>query len=189
VVSAAEAVAWLHDLPALWTAADDTGRRLLTEAIFEKVEVLGVQSVTIHPTPEADAHGWSEAFGTLPLLLNAGRASSTDGRGERTSGDTIQLSVRIVGRVAACPRINRIAQTPRPRSPIRGLARAALRSPYVLEPPVAGSAAGSDDACVGLTPRARQDGGVGSVTAIGGRTTTIRSMSASMSRRSTTAAR
>lgn len=54
------------------------------EVIFEKVEVLGVQPVTIHPTPEADAHGWSEAFGTLPLLLNAGGASSTDGRGERS---------------------------------------------------------------------------------------------------------
>jgi hypothetical protein len=83
VVSAAEAATWLHDLPALWTAADNTGRRLLTEAIFEKVRVLGVQSVTIHPTPEADAHGWSEAFGSVPLLLNAGRAFSTDGRGER----------------------------------------------------------------------------------------------------------
>ena len=83
VVSPAEAVAWLRDLPALWEFADDSGRRLLTEAIFEKVEVLGVQSVTIHPTAEADAHGWSDAFGTLPLLLNAGRAFSTDGRGER----------------------------------------------------------------------------------------------------------
>ena len=83
VVSAAEAVAWLHDLPALWAAADDSGRRLLTEAIFEKVEVLGVQSVTIHPTPEADAHGWSEAFDSAPVLLNAGPAFSTDGRGER----------------------------------------------------------------------------------------------------------
>jgi len=51
------------------TAAADSGRRLLTEALFEKVEVLGVQSVTIHPTPEADAHGWSDAFGSGPLLL------------------------------------------------------------------------------------------------------------------------
>ena len=33
-------------------------------ALFEKLEVLGVQSVMIHPTPEADAHGWSDAFGT-----------------------------------------------------------------------------------------------------------------------------
>ena len=82
-VSAAEAVSWLQDLPALWVSADDSGRRLLTEAIFEKVEVLGVQSVSVHPTAEADAHGWSDAFGTLPVLLNAGRAFSTDGRGER----------------------------------------------------------------------------------------------------------
>ena len=52
VVSAAPAVAWLQDLPTLWASADDSGRRLLTEAIFEKVEVLGVQSATIHPTPE-----------------------------------------------------------------------------------------------------------------------------------------
>ena len=29
-------------LPALWHAADDSGRRLLTGALFEKVEVLGV---------------------------------------------------------------------------------------------------------------------------------------------------
>ena len=61
--------------------ADDSGRRLLTEALFEKVEVLEVQSVTIHPTPEADAHGWSEAFGSRPLLLDE---FSTDGRGERS---------------------------------------------------------------------------------------------------------
>ena len=69
VVSAAEAIAWLRDLPALWAAADDSGRRLLTEALFEKVEVLGVKSVAIHPTPEADAHGWSDAFGSAPLLI------------------------------------------------------------------------------------------------------------------------
>jgi len=93
VVSATEAVAWLRDLPALWTAADDTGRRLLTEAIFEKVEVLGVQSVTIHPTAEADAHGWSDAFGSVPLQLNAGRAFSTSGRGERDSPATTDLPI------------------------------------------------------------------------------------------------
>lgn len=89
VVSATEAVAWLRDLRALWAGADDSGRRLLTEAIFEKVGVLGVQSVSIHPTPEADAHGWSEAFGSVPLLLDAGRALSTDGRGERVGNDDI----------------------------------------------------------------------------------------------------
>jgi hypothetical protein len=33
--------------------------------------------------PEGDAHGWPDAFGLVSLLLNAGRAFSTDGRGER----------------------------------------------------------------------------------------------------------
>ena len=41
VVDPSEALAWLRDLPALWAAAEDSGRRLLTEALFEKVEVLG----------------------------------------------------------------------------------------------------------------------------------------------------
>jgi hypothetical protein len=86
------------------TAAADSGRRLLTEALFEKVEVLGVQSVTIHPTPEADAHGWSDAFGSGPLLLNAGRAFSTDGRGERSHTDTFQLTVSIIGGRTVAPR-------------------------------------------------------------------------------------
>ena len=67
----------------------------MTEELFEKVEVLGVQSVTIHPTPEADAHGWSEAFGPVPLLLNAGRAFCTAGRGERIRAETFQLSYAI----------------------------------------------------------------------------------------------
>ena len=72
-VEPAEALEWLRDLPALWEAADDSGRRLLTEAIFEKVEVLGVQSVTIHPTPEADAHGWSDAFGNVTARTKRGK--------------------------------------------------------------------------------------------------------------------
>jgi DNA invertase Pin-like site-specific DNA recombinase len=86
VISAAETVAWLRDLPALWAAADDWVRRLLTEALFEKVEVLGVKSVITHPTPEADAHGWSEAFGPVPHLIPVemvAGAIGTDGRGER----------------------------------------------------------------------------------------------------------
>ena len=36
-----QAIAWLQNLPALWHAADDSGRRMLTEAIFEKAAVLG----------------------------------------------------------------------------------------------------------------------------------------------------
>jgi hypothetical protein len=95
-ISAEEEAAWLQDLPALWAAADDSGRRLLTEALFEKVEVLGVKSVTIHPTPEADAHGWSEAFGSTPQLIPVemvAHAKGTDGRGERTRASISDVQV------------------------------------------------------------------------------------------------
>jgi len=33
--------------------------------------------------PEGNAHEWPDAFGLVSLPLNAGRAFSTDGRGER----------------------------------------------------------------------------------------------------------
>ena len=77
------ALDWLFKLPMPWAKAEDSGRRLLTEALFEKVEVLGLNVVEIHPTPEADAHGWSDAFGPDPLLLDIGALVHNDGRGER----------------------------------------------------------------------------------------------------------
>ncbi len=83
VVEPAEALDWLFKLPMPWAKAEDSGRRLLTEALFEKVEVLGLNVVEIHPTPEADAHGWSDAFGPDPLLLDIGAEIGTYGRGER----------------------------------------------------------------------------------------------------------
>jgi hypothetical protein len=58
----------------------------IPQSPHRKVEVLGVKSVTIHPTPEADAHGWSEAFGPTPQLIPVemvATAIGTDGRGER----------------------------------------------------------------------------------------------------------
>ena len=70
--------------------ADFVVGRFSCYTTLRDVTVLGVQSVTIHPTPEADAHGWSDAFGSLPLLLNAGRSFSTDGRGERDSPSLTQ---------------------------------------------------------------------------------------------------
>jgi hypothetical protein len=63
-------------------------RGALAEALFERVEVLGLRRMRIEPTPSAVAAGLVEAFS---------RASAGHGRGERSSADTIQLSVRIVG--------------------------------------------------------------------------------------------
>ena len=50
--------------------------------------------MTIHPTPEADAHGRSEAFGPTPQLTPVERvagAIGTDGRGETTRAYTLQI--------------------------------------------------------------------------------------------------
>lgn len=68
-ISAAEDTAILRDLPSVWTAADDSGRRLLTEALFEKVDVVGGKAVTIHPAPEAETQGVSDAFAPTPQLI------------------------------------------------------------------------------------------------------------------------
>jgi hypothetical protein len=53
VISTDEAVARLQDLPAFWVAADDSGRRLLTQALFEKVDVLRGE-VRDHPPDARD---------------------------------------------------------------------------------------------------------------------------------------
>jgi hypothetical protein len=69
------------------------GESYKTEALFEKVEVPGVKSVTMHPTPEADAHRRSEAFDPTPQLITVEMVATlegTDGRGERSRADTSQ---------------------------------------------------------------------------------------------------
>jgi hypothetical protein len=70
--TAAEAVGWLRDLPKLWEQADGSGRKLLAEAMFERVDVLGVQKVRIHPTPTAVRYGWAEAWNGAKLLVMVG---------------------------------------------------------------------------------------------------------------------
>jgi hypothetical protein len=83
----------------LWDDASGS-RRALAEALFERVEVLGLRRMRIEPTPSAVAAGLVEAFS---------RASAGYGRGERISADTFQLSVRIVGRTVGLNRLNRSA--------------------------------------------------------------------------------
>jgi hypothetical protein len=72
-LEASEVVAYLRDLPRLWDDAPGS-RRALAEALFERVEVLGLRRMRIEPTPSAVAAGLVEAFS---------RASAGYGRGER----------------------------------------------------------------------------------------------------------
>jgi hypothetical protein len=72
--TAAEARAYLESLPELWAKTSDAGRHAIAEAVFERVEVLGLRRMRIEPTPSAVAAGLVEAFSS---------ASAGYGRGER----------------------------------------------------------------------------------------------------------
>ena len=80
MIDAKTALDYLADLPGLWRKTAPERRRNLTEAIFERIEVLGVKEAIITPTPEAEAHGWREAWGDA--VLTAHRDGY--GRGERS---------------------------------------------------------------------------------------------------------
>jgi hypothetical protein len=82
-LEASEVGAYLRDLPRLWDDAPGS-RRALAEALFERVEVLGLRRMRIEPTPSAVAAGLSEAFS---------RASAGHGRGERHSPATTDLPI------------------------------------------------------------------------------------------------
>ena len=74
VPTAAQARAYLESLPELWAKTSDAGRHAIAEAVFERIEVLGLRRMRIEPTPSAAAAGLVEAFS---------RASAGYGRGER----------------------------------------------------------------------------------------------------------
>ncbi|MBA3234752.1 MAG: hypothetical protein H0T59_02010 [Chloroflexi bacterium] len=80
----------------LWAKKSDAGRHAIAEAVFERIDVLGLTDYTFTLTAHAKARGWDAAFG-------AGAESSVisrSGRGERSRGVTFQLIVRVVGRQA-----------------------------------------------------------------------------------------
>ena len=88
-VPADEAVRYLKDLEGTWDAADGgEGRKMLAEALFERIEARGFREVRLHLTNAAIAHG----FGTvLPQRL----AITVSGRGERARADTPSPSLVI----------------------------------------------------------------------------------------------
>jgi hypothetical protein len=53
-------------------------------ALFECIDVMGVEEVRITPTQEARVHGWFEAWAGKTLRVPLDAASLRYGRGERT---------------------------------------------------------------------------------------------------------
>jgi hypothetical protein len=78
-ITAAEARTYLEQLADSWHELQDEpgkGRRMLAEAVFERIDVLGFREGTVHLTDTALAHGLSA---TIPSSL----VLSGYGRGER----------------------------------------------------------------------------------------------------------
>ncbi len=77
--TAAEARAYLEELPNLWARTSDAGRHAIAEATFERIDVLGVTNYTFTLTAHAKARGWDAAFGPGVVAGQIGQS----GRGER----------------------------------------------------------------------------------------------------------
>jgi DNA invertase Pin-like site-specific DNA recombinase len=112
IPTAAEARAYLESLPDLWDKTSDAGRKAIAEAVFERIDVLGVSDYTFTLTAAAKARGWDAAFGPGVLRVEeeshssrvktSGTGSGTDllsvkegrsGRGERHSPATTDLPI------------------------------------------------------------------------------------------------
>ena len=77
-VPADVAVRYLRELSTTWRKADGgPGRKMLAEALFSRIEVLGGREATIHLTGAAMAHGFAAA---IPDRLDV---TVGYGRGER----------------------------------------------------------------------------------------------------------
>jgi hypothetical protein len=68
----AESVDFLRNLPALWEAAPNS-RRALAESLFDSVEVLGLNTMHVEPTPAALRRGLAEAFRADELVMVGAR--------------------------------------------------------------------------------------------------------------------
>lgn len=85
--TAAQARRYLADLPRLWRTAGPEGRRAIAAAAFERIDAIGLD-VVLHLTPEAEAHGWAEAFAGKHLAVKIDR-----GQGPAVEG-TVRVAVR-----------------------------------------------------------------------------------------------
>ena len=83
------AVRYVQDLPETWRKAEGgPGRQLLASALFDRIDVLGIEEATVHLSAHAVRHGLGAALpDEVGILVN--------GRGERSGAEAIQVIVRI----------------------------------------------------------------------------------------------
>ncbi len=74
-VPADVAVRYLRELPTTWRKADGgPGRRMLAEALFSRIDILGARRATIHLTNDSVAHGFPAAIpDRLDVIVGNGR--------------------------------------------------------------------------------------------------------------------
>lgn len=73
IPTAADARAYLES-PDLWAKTSDAGRHAIAEAVFERIEVLGVTDYTFTLTAHAKARGWHAAFGAGVVRVQEGQS-------------------------------------------------------------------------------------------------------------------
>jgi len=84
------AVRYVQDLPETWLKAEGgSGRQLLASALFDRIDVLGIQEVTVHLSAHAVRHGLATALPAEVGIL-------VSGRGERARASLTQQSLRFV---------------------------------------------------------------------------------------------
>ena len=74
---------FLRNLPALWEEAPNS-RRALAESLFESVEVLGLDTMHMEPTPAALRRGLAEAFRADELVMVGARGFEPPTSSSRT---------------------------------------------------------------------------------------------------------
>jgi DNA invertase Pin-like site-specific DNA recombinase len=67
-----EAIESLRELPELWDDAEPSGRKLLAESLFDRIDVLGARKVKLHPSASAKAQGWDRAWNGARLVVMVG---------------------------------------------------------------------------------------------------------------------
>lgn len=85
------AVRYVQDLPETWRKTDGgSGRQLLASALFDRIDVLGIQEATVHLSTDAVRHG-------LAAALPAEMGILVDGRGERSRAAWSHTTDRLAG--------------------------------------------------------------------------------------------